>query len=53
MTLAWSNDTAGVATWTAGLKLDVGFVADMLALGSVGDHGTVLKNQDLVSCGAW
>ena len=53
VTLAWSNDTEAVAAAVAALKLDIDFPADTLAMGSVGDHGTVLKGKDLVRSLVW
>ena len=50
VTLAWSNDTAAVAAAVDALRnrwRTSTFVADVLALGMVGPHGTVLRGRNL------
>ena len=52
VTLAWGSDTVAVAAATAaldasGIMAPTQFSGDIVAMGSVGPHGTVLKDRDL------
>jgi hypothetical protein len=50
VTLAWSNDTAAVAAAVEALRTrwqSSAFSPDILALGSVGPHGTVLQQRNV------
>jgi hypothetical protein len=53
VSIGWGRDASAVASAVAALKKRLQpstFVGDLVAMGTVGDHGTVLKNEDL---GIW
>ena len=47
VTIGWSSDTAAVQKAASTLSFDpISFQSNLLGLGSVGPHGTVLRDQD-------
>lgn len=47
VTIAWSNDTSAIKKAAASLEFkSITFTSNFLGLGSVGNHGTVLRDED-------